>query len=974
MEKVCPLQDQKKSKRFGIQGRLGVMLAAFVLLTGLSIALIGHEAIRSTEITLTGMLANNITQALLGKIESSIYEPALRITNSMSRSALSGVFDREKRLRFVPWLNIFMDNYPIVDGTRVGYKNGDYLVLRRLSGDEKISREPPPNSAFMLVIYEHENNGTTLSVFYDTDMNVLASHSEAGQFNYDPRESSWYRSAMESEEPVETDPIRTPVSGQPAMIFSQKAQNGEAVVGADIVLTRLSVYLEKIRPTPGANIGLFRQNGLAITSTQTGAASEGLNAPGVGDEMTPILEMGFQEYFAGKRGLDIKFKALGEAWVLFLEELIHGNQIKNVVVLALPKGEILDESIYFPRRVAYVSLGLLIALSPFLYLYARFIFEPLRKLATLAREVKDNPLIAKERVVSSVAEIQDLSEGMEYMQANIQTLLSITGTINREKDFQSLIVLILDEIMLMTGSDGGAIVLLTNEGDEEKNGMACWNSGQRKRRYFPIEPRHMEELGLPVTGASQSNLSHDFIERSDPRASSYFIAGGFADSDATQIDVLREPLYDRMDEPLGEFVLARRIHTCREFYLPQQLELAEGLAKTAAIALDNHRLFEKQRELLNSVIQVMAGAIDAKSPHTSRHCARVPVLFQMLLQAACDEKEGPFADFALDANGWEETRIAAWLHDWGKVTTPEFVIDKAMRLDAMYNRIHEIRTRFEVLKRDEEIACLNAILHGGDKAGERAKLQANLLKLDEEFAFIADCNRGTSVTSGDTLARLQLIGSRTWLRTLDKSLGLSREELARMERSSAPGTPAIERLLSDNPEHLIEHPPGSIIPSDNPWGIKITAPRYLYNRGELHNLSIRTGTITAEERYKINDHVTQTIIMLDKVPLPKHLKNVANIAGAHHETMLGTGYPKKLVREEMSWPARMLAVSDIFEALTASDRPYKPYNTLTEALRILESFEKENRIDKDVLELFLRANIPQKYASQHLRPDQNDLP
>ena len=141
----------------------------------------------------------------------------------------------------------------------------------------------------------------------------------------------------------------------------------------------------------------------------------------------------------------------------------------------------------------------------------------------------------------------------------------------------------------------------------------------------------------------------------------------------------------------------------------------------------------------------------------------------------------------------------------------------------------------------------------------------------------------------------------------------------------------------------------------------------------MYNLSVRHGTLTEEERYKINDHITQTIIMLEAMPLPKPLRSVPEIAGAHHETMDGKGYPRGLKREEMSWQARMMAVADIFEALTAWDRPYKSSKTLREALEIMDGFKKRNHIDPDVYDLFVKAGIPQKYAAEHLKPEQNDL-
>jgi len=962
----------KKERLFGLQKGLGIVLASFVLVTGFLIAMIGHEAIRATEIALTGTLADNIAQAVMINIESSVYGPAMPVVNAMAQGELPGALERTERIKRAPVLGSFMNSYPLMDGARVGYDNGDYLVLRRVTEGEDVNYNPPPGSAFKLVHYEHAGGGATMTIFYDADMNELQTNVDTGNFNYDPRPGVWYQNALDGKDPVETGPILTPVSGQPAIVFSQRAADARAVVGVDITLTHLSEFLRLIRPTPGVNIGLFRADGVPIAGVLGEDEPEGWgDAPRAREEMPAALEMGFRRYEAGERGLDIDFDVPGEEWALFLREMDLGVRIENAVVLAIPKSELLDESAYFPRRVAFAALGLLIAAAPILYLSARIVFNPLRKLVRQSRKALENPLAAGEEVVSNVTEIQELANGFQSMQTHIRKMFSITETINAETDFSNLIRRILEETMQIAEANGGLLVLLEDEEGLNSSGVACWDGGPREKRFVHIDLDQIKGLTLPLS--HKYALSHDFIDRSDPRAAVRFLAPGFDDPGTAAIDLLSVPLFDRMGEPLGTFMLARRIYSGGESFRTRQRDLVEGLAKTAAIALDNHRLFEKQRELLDAIIRVTTGAIDAKSPHTGNHCARVPVIFQMLLQAACDEKEGPFADFDLDGHGWEEARLAAWLHDWGKVITPDFVIDKGTKLETMNDRIHEIRTRFEVLKRDAEIACLEAIIAGGNADAERAKLESAQEALDRDFEFVARYNIGRETVDEDALEHLRQIGSRTWTRTIDKSLGVSRIERARMERSCAPVTPAQERLLADNPEHLIERAPGDAMPPDNPWGIKIETPRYLYNRGELYNLSVRRGTITDEERYIINDHITQTIIMLDKMPLPGHLRNVPEIAGGHHETMDGKGYPRKLARGEMSWSARMLAVADIFEALTASDRPYKKGNTLSEAVKIMEKFREEKRIDEDVFELFLRAGVHRDYGARHLKPEQNDL-
>jgi hypothetical protein len=216
------------------------------------------------------------------------------------------------------------------------------------------------------------------------------------------------------------------------------------------------------------------------------------------------------------------------------------------------------------------------------------------------------------------------------------------------------------------------------------------------------------------------------------------------------------------------------------------------------------------------------------------------------------------------------------------------------------------------------------------------------------------------------------IGGRTWRRTLDDRLGVSWEEGRRKSRQAPQALPVEEPLLADKAEHLVERGEADRMAPDNPWGFRLNVPEHKYNRGEVYNLCIRRGTLSDEERYQINDHIVQTIIMLDKLPYPKHLKAVPDIAGGHHEKMDGSGYPRRLRRDEMSMTARMMAIADIFEALTASDRPYKKAKGVSEALKIMSLMRADQHIDPELFELFLTAGVYRQYAEKFLPSEQLD--
>src|SRR5579859_3095613 len=398
--------------------------------------------------------------------------------------------------------------------------------------------------------------------------------------------------------------------------------------------------------------------------------------------------------------------------------------------------------------------------------------------------------------------------------------------------------------------------------------------------------------------------------------------------------------------------------------------LVEALASQAAVALDNQMLLEQQKKLFTSFIEVIANAIDAKSPYTGGHCRRVPALTNMLTRAACDATHSIFTHFGLTEDEWYELEVAGGLHDCGKVTTPEYVVDKATKLETIYNRLHEIRTRFEVVKRDAEIAYWRGMAEGGNADKLAAERDARLKQLDEDYAFVADCNVGGEFMAPEKVERLKQIGATTWARTLDDTIGISWEE-ARRKPEEKPVLPVLEHLLSDKPEHVVPHDKPAMEP-DNQWGFKIRPPAQKFNLGEVYNLSIARGTLTAEDRYHINDHIVQTIIMLDALPFPKNLRRVSEWAGGHHEKLDGTGYPKGLTKDQMSIPARAMAIADIFEALTARDRPYKTPKKLSECIKILSFMKKDQHIDPDLFELFLSAGVYKEYAAQFLTPDQID--
>lgn len=367
-------------------------------------------------------------------------------------------------------------------------------------------------------------------------------------------------------------------------------------------------------------------------------------------------------------------------------------------------------------------------------------------------------------------------------------------------------------------------------------------------------------------------------------------------------------------ENLGMLVLASR---SAERFAAADMKRAQTLVSVAATALRNAQLYAAEQNMFQSFVRVIATAIDAKSPYTAGHCRRVPEIALMIAEAAHQADSGTLAGFILDENERNAMEIAAMLHDCGKVVTPEWVVDKATKLDAILDRLHLVALRFELLRRDAALDLCRAQAEGADRETARRAYEERLRRLDDDFAFLEKCNRGAEFMSAEHLARI--------------------EEIARTAWRDARGE---------------------------------TFP--LLTGNEVYNLSTQRGTLNPEERKIIEDHAVHTINMLSEIAFPHKLRNVTEYAAGHHERMDGSGYPRGLKREQLSIPARIVAIADIFEALTAPDRPYRKPGSLSWAIGIMHRMKLDNHIDGELFDLFLSNRIFADYAQKHLAPEQID--
>ncbi len=528
----------------------------------------------------------------------------------------------------------------------------------------------------------------------------------------------------------------------------------------------------------------------------------------------------------------------------------------------------------------------------------------------------------------------------------LKELNEIGIALSQQHEINNLLETILEAAKRITYADAGTLYLLDPERRTlrfeivrtDKLGIAMGGMRGVPIEYYPVQlydqqgrPNHSmvvshaalsgETVNIPDAYAAQG---YDFSGTKNFDAkhgyhSSSFLAVPMSNHEGELIGVLQ--LINAQDRDTGENVPFSR----------DDQQLVESLASQAAMALTNRRLIVQLEELFESFIQLINTAIDDKSPHTGGHCERVPELTMLLADAVTRTRHGPLKNFVMTEEDRYELKIAGLLHDCGKITTPVHVVDKPTKLHTLFDRIDLLDTRFEVLKRDAEIEMLKktgariedratAGIEDREEAEIRAEYEARIRQLDDDREFLRHCNVGVEKMPEAALQRLAKIAEYQWCDNKGRN--------------------------SDTKNFLSED--------------------------ELDNLSIRSGTLTAKEREIINHHIDVTIQMLESLPWPKHLKNVPEYAGGHHERVDGKGYPRGLTRDQMSLQARIMGIADIFEALTAKDRPYKTGKTLSESLAILGKFKLGGHIDPDLFDVFIREKVYLDYARLFLSPEQID--
>jgi HD-GYP domain-containing protein (c-di-GMP phosphodiesterase class II) len=507
--------------------------------------------------------------------------------------------------------------------------------------------------------------------------------------------------------------------------------------------------------------------------------------------------------------------------------------------------------------------------------------------------------------------------------------------LSKQSNTDQLFDAILKRAQGITGAEGGTLYLLVGEGGDRQLDFAVVHNRKLGLHQGGVSGNPVALHSVPLFDssgapnhanvASFSALTGKLVNISDAYDDERFDFTGTKafdlETNYRSSSFLTVPLLNHDDEVIGVLQLVNALDPESGAVIPFSVQvepIVGGLASYAALALDNQILLEDHTRLLDAFIQTIAKAIDAKSPHTSLHCQRVPVLTELIAEAVCEDQER-FAPFDLDADGWYELRVASWLHDCGKLSTPDSILDKSTKLHTMRDGIETVNARFTALMRETELACLRKGGKGPDGTlPAEVQLQRDLSEIEADRRFIEMVNRGAEALPEGAEARILDISKRSWL------------------------------------DHTGEARP-------------------LLTAEDVHNLLVSRGTLTDEERGLINRHIEVTIDMLESLPFPRKLRQVAEYAGGHHEKVNGSGFPKGLTGDQMSVPARIMAIADVFEALTSRDRPYKDPMPMSQALSILKRMRDAEHIDADLYHVFVKSRVWEKYGKTALNPDQLDV-
>ncbi len=974
------------NSRYPLRVQIASLFSVLIVTTEIVLIVFNHyQMVKLTEIG-TSQQYQKTASSIAAELDAVI-RPMVVSTTLLASIPPVERYNREaqRTISLQRMFSILEDNYYASAAYR-GYSNGDLFLLRRLTPINRPIIKAPDDAAWLVHSIEHQNGVQIKQFIFLNERKQTIKTVIPQEYDFEPQKRDWYQLAHGTNELITSSVYRFKLTQEPGITFSKKIDNYDIVVGIDVSLTSLSEFMqEQLLPEGSKAIILSQHNDviasldpddITITSeTQSGVSRLHINNPVLSAliRKTELFMLDDNVFLTDHANITTSFYVTQsdgskQRWYGSLISINHLNEHYRLAITT-PYDNLTADVNVVDNQSQSVTLILLFLSLPIIWLFSLKISNPLIKLRQDADAISNFNFDNKTNEPSAIVEIDELNQSMTKMKMTIKHFISITSMLAPGQEFIAQMRGLLQETIDIASLTGGAIFL-----SADRNGRAFtllalrWNHEDRLITHAELlKSEEITFLNFPDILKGRT-LSGYLNEKNVPTQLKFSLRGYLP------LKYIAVPIHSQADHVLG-FMLLFSLNEMTPGQEKTKIELINALVGAVSASVETQRLLREQKNLLNAFIELIAGAIDAKSEYTGGHCQRVPEITKMLAQAAVDAKEGPFAHFTMTAAEWEELHIASWLHDCGKITTPEFIVDKATKLEMIYDRIHEIRMRFEVLKREEEIAFLKERYMPAEADPDWDLLHARLKQLDDDFYFIAQSNQGTEFLNDETVTRIQQIADYQWTRTLDDRAGIAHAELARISHIPPASLPIRENILSDKQEHIIPRGKRDRLPES--FNFKIKEPVFLYNHGEIYNLCIRRGTLTPEDRYKINEHIMQTIMMLKRLPFPYTMTHVPEIAGGHHERVDGQGYPYQLTRDEMSVQACITAIADVFEALTATDRPYKPGKMLSEALNIMVNMVNSHHLDAELFILFLESRVWEQYANKYLPPtfiDAIDVP
>ncbi|MBC7750793.1 MAG: HD domain-containing protein [Candidatus Saccharibacteria bacterium] len=932
-------------RRWRIRVVMSVMMIVAITLTAVTLISVNWIGTRTLLLNAAASKAEMTSQITEQRVQH-IVGPAEALLRVLALDPIVDATSLAERLKRLRVFATDLRANPIMTAVFIGYDNGDYFLVSPLNQAKiRKSYHAPARASFAVrtALGQDGKQRAHQIFFYDRHLNLLEQRPDPS-YEYDPRQRPWYGNALNSKDLAISKPYLyadAPIMG---ITLSMRGSNPHSVVAMDIPLVGIKEALQKLSITPNSQIALVDSHG-EIIAANTSSSTKESTATSSTLQLSTVHTLGnaalLRLWLLHPDHQVLSYRSDDQDWLGRRIVLSEYRDLGLQLLIATPTKELLKDLYAHSLQMILIAIGLGLLLLAFGAWLGHRIGQVIEQHIQRVRQMSNFDFSRLAPDFTMLYEAYQLTDVTDDVGRTMEALLKISQVLQAEPHIETMLDQVLKLFVEAARCDSGAVYLYHQEDKRWNKTASC---GQQSDIDAISTQLHLEpDLHLDKSATCQN----------------FAIRG-------------------RQGDVLGHVILKHagdQEHRSRDFLI-----FSERLTGMLAIPIETRQLIESQKALLDAFILVLADAIDIKSAHTGGHCRRVPKLAMMFVDQLSDDTEGRYADFQCINDDREAFRLAAWLHDCGKITSPEHIIDKATKLETIYNRIHEIRTRFEVLRRDAQIASLDAQLAGTDLAIAEAKRDAQYAQLEDDFAFVAQCNIGSEFLSDDAIARLEKISQQTWLRYFDDTLGLSALELARYDTTLLPPTNALpvrEPLLADKLEHLVpwDEAQKPVVEKDDPrniYGFDMQLPPYQRNNGEIYNLNVRRGTLTNEDRFAINNHIVQTLIMLTKLPWPKHLQRIPDLATNHHERMDGNGYPRRLHGSQMSIEERVLAVADVFEALTATDRPYKSAKTISESLAIMAKMSKENHLDSGLFIYFLNSRLWLDYAHEFIPSEQID--